>query len=223
MVYDFIDKLNLSNGLILQKPKAASYTAYVGRGNNAELIKDIIKKRWWWRVAESGIADADFVWTQKSKFHKIPVILSLNKSSGKVNRIVGMSSSDYSYIYRTQIEKTNISHAIDESGALLVQAWTQNINQYWADLCKGTRNQQFKHHTKRILEQPEGKQFIEKLCKLLQPCIVELSIITNIEENRLIQNGVYESEEPIFLETELDQPEGLEQTTVVKVITIQPI
>ena len=36
---------------------------YVGRGNNSNLLKALVRKRWWWTL-EKDEANADFVWTQ---------------------------------------------------------------------------------------------------------------------------------------------------------------
>lgn len=35
---------------------------YVGRGNNSNLIKSVMKNRFWWE--ESCLDEADFIWTQ---------------------------------------------------------------------------------------------------------------------------------------------------------------
>ena len=63
---DMVDKINLSNNIVISKSRQVSYTAYIGRGNNSSLVKDILKKRWWWKIVDSA-DEACFVWTQKLK------------------------------------------------------------------------------------------------------------------------------------------------------------
>jgi hypothetical protein len=43
-----------------------SITFYVGRGNNGHLIKELLKKRWWWAATECDKAkkNPNFTWTQ---------------------------------------------------------------------------------------------------------------------------------------------------------------
>jgi hypothetical protein len=37
----------------------------VGKGNNGMLIKDLLKKRWWWNISEEkGKRFNSFIWTQ---------------------------------------------------------------------------------------------------------------------------------------------------------------
>lgn len=44
--------------------------AYVGFGNNCNMIKGLIKRRFWWTVSEDLTDDCLFVWTQL-KINKI--------------------------------------------------------------------------------------------------------------------------------------------------------
>jgi hypothetical protein len=38
---------------------------YVGKGNNGALIKEVLKKRWWWSMAEDKNKKAsNLIWTQ---------------------------------------------------------------------------------------------------------------------------------------------------------------
>ena len=53
-----------SFGVLLQREgEEAKYRFYVGKGNNSNLIKSIMKQRWWWSET-SEPASAHFVWTQ---------------------------------------------------------------------------------------------------------------------------------------------------------------
>jgi hypothetical protein len=37
--------------------------AFVGKGNNAILIKELIKKRWWWAIGEDK-SESKLIWSQ---------------------------------------------------------------------------------------------------------------------------------------------------------------
>lgn len=37
---------------------------FVGQGNNSNLIKKVLKKRWWLQLGEAVTANTQFVWTQ---------------------------------------------------------------------------------------------------------------------------------------------------------------
>jgi hypothetical protein len=38
--------------------------AWVGGGNNSPLVRELIKRRFWWQVVEERSLDVNFVWTQ---------------------------------------------------------------------------------------------------------------------------------------------------------------
>jgi hypothetical protein len=40
------------------------YKAWVGSGNNGNLIKSLLKRRFWWNVVEDKTLNANFIWTQ---------------------------------------------------------------------------------------------------------------------------------------------------------------
>ena len=48
--------------------KRQLYKAYIGKGNNAGLVKEIIKKRWWWVITDDK-TDCKFVWSQLKDKH----------------------------------------------------------------------------------------------------------------------------------------------------------
>ena len=61
---DFLWKVNYSNGLFVKsQPEEVVYKAYVGGGNNSLMIKSIIKRRFWWSIADKA-EGSNFVWTQ---------------------------------------------------------------------------------------------------------------------------------------------------------------
>lgn len=41
-----------------------SIMGYVGKGNNGHLIKEVLKKRWWWGLNEEKKKFCNFIWTQ---------------------------------------------------------------------------------------------------------------------------------------------------------------
>ena len=46
--HDFLWKINFSNGLFAKaSEKDASYKVYVGPGNNSNMIKGLIRRRFW--------------------------------------------------------------------------------------------------------------------------------------------------------------------------------
>lgn len=40
------------------------YKAWVGGGNNGNLIKSLLKRRFWWNVLEQKSTNVNFIWTQ---------------------------------------------------------------------------------------------------------------------------------------------------------------
>ncbi len=70
MYRDMLWKVNYSNCLFVFTPETINntnqaYKFYVGPGNNCNLIKGVLKRRFWWTVTanknEEGI---NFMWTQ---------------------------------------------------------------------------------------------------------------------------------------------------------------
>ena len=62
--WDFIFRINFTNGLYAcAREEDKNVKFYVGFGNNAALIKGIIRRRCWWQITDK-IDDANFVWTQ---------------------------------------------------------------------------------------------------------------------------------------------------------------
>ena len=40
------------------------YKAFVGKGNNSNLLRMILKKRFWWQVVDKNICEVHLIWTQ---------------------------------------------------------------------------------------------------------------------------------------------------------------
>lgn len=54
-----------SFGVTVKAPPESCYKYFVGKGNNAQLVKTVLGNRWWWsRVEETDKAQANLVWTQ---------------------------------------------------------------------------------------------------------------------------------------------------------------
>ncbi|CAD8071613.1 unnamed protein product [Paramecium sonneborni] len=59
----YYNTINLSNNFYVQ-PTINSYKAYIGKGNNGQLVQWILKKRWWWSVFEKERDQVNFLWQQ---------------------------------------------------------------------------------------------------------------------------------------------------------------
>lgn len=61
---DFIWKVAFSNGLLLNPvPEDTKLKVYVGRGNNSQLVRSLIRRRNWWVFTERW-EEANLIWTQ---------------------------------------------------------------------------------------------------------------------------------------------------------------
>lgn len=63
----FYCMINESNGVLVKRPSDIylTYKYCIGKGNNAELVKQVLGSRWWWtRVPEEEKQSAHFIWTQ---------------------------------------------------------------------------------------------------------------------------------------------------------------
>ena len=61
---DFLWKANYACGLFVRsQPEEVVYRAYVGPGNNSFMLKALIKRRFWWALADKP-EGCNFVWTQ---------------------------------------------------------------------------------------------------------------------------------------------------------------
>lgn len=72
--HDDIKRTWQLNGMVREIPgnyqQAPKYT--IRPGNNSKMIKNIMRKRWWW-VPEEDMRESQFVWAQlkeKSMFYK---------------------------------------------------------------------------------------------------------------------------------------------------------
>lgn len=71
------------------------YEYYVGRGNNANLIHSLMKKRWWWQSTNEITLRTKFVWTQR-------------KVDGFFER---QPKGDWSVLEAPVLNKTPLKHA----------------------------------------------------------------------------------------------------------------
>lgn len=57
--------INAENGLNVERTSQSFYKGYIGGGNNAMLVRSVLKQRWWWCcVQKREIETANFIWTQ---------------------------------------------------------------------------------------------------------------------------------------------------------------
>ena len=95
--------INASNGIESSNPPAASYTVFIGKGNNSPLIKKLFMSRSWWKIVETKDS-ANLIWSQwKDKqiiadlncLTKAPILDDLNISfSNCINRIQTANSKN---------------------------------------------------------------------------------------------------------------------------------
>lgn len=74
--HDFRCKLLLSNKIkVGDETSVNNYKAFITKGNNGCLIKDCLRKRWWWSFVDDSFEEREtgkdfkinFAWTQKTK------------------------------------------------------------------------------------------------------------------------------------------------------------
>jgi hypothetical protein len=55
MYQDFLWKVNYSNGLYVKTTdNEVTYRAYIGPGNNSNLVKGILRRRFWWTISDKN-------------------------------------------------------------------------------------------------------------------------------------------------------------------------
>lgn len=70
MYRDMLWKLNYASCLFVFTPETVNnpnqgYKFYVGPGNNCNLIKGVLKRRFWWTITTNKSDDnINFIWTQ---------------------------------------------------------------------------------------------------------------------------------------------------------------
>jgi hypothetical protein len=61
--YEWCLILGLVDGMVSEKDGNATYKAFVGKGNNSVLVKNIIKNRPWWSLCQDE-SDCHLFWNQ---------------------------------------------------------------------------------------------------------------------------------------------------------------
>lgn len=65
---EFLLTINLSNGAIIYPEPEVQYKAYVCKGNNGLLVKNLVKSRPWWCLRSiSDVDNCTLVWTEWKK------------------------------------------------------------------------------------------------------------------------------------------------------------
>ena len=73
--HDFLWKVNYSNGLYVKPTEEETmYKAFIGKGNNSNLIRNILRRRFWWNIVDRN-EGCNFVWTQL----KVPTLFKTQK------------------------------------------------------------------------------------------------------------------------------------------------
>lgn len=91
---DFLWKINYSNGIFIEPEVELekNYKVYVGRGNNSMLLKGLLKRRFWWTVADKIDEGVHFVWTQLKNNDYIKGQKSYSKMNNYSNSKIYSSS-----------------------------------------------------------------------------------------------------------------------------------
>ncbi|CAD8165580.1 unnamed protein product [Paramecium pentaurelia] len=87
----YFNIMNLSNCIFVQ-PTVNIYKAYVGKGNNGMLVRQILKSRWWWSIQDE-IEQCHFVWTQLKVNQIHENMKSLIRNPNEQNICQSVSSS----------------------------------------------------------------------------------------------------------------------------------
>ena len=81
----------MMNRLSRQEDPATNYKAYVGKGNNSVMVKNILKNRFWWTLVQEPDTECNLTWTQGRDQKLIRSMKKhyeqekLMKSKGKLN------------------------------------------------------------------------------------------------------------------------------------------
>jgi hypothetical protein len=92
---DFLWKGMISHNVYLQldlpfPTSSKKMKAFVGYGNNCNMIKGLIKRRFWWSISEEMTEDCVFIWTQikVNKIYERQEVAELNQSQYKDQDII---------------------------------------------------------------------------------------------------------------------------------------
>lgn len=136
--HDFRNKILLSNKTKIGiEENVPNYKAYIAKGNNGCLIKDCLKRRWWWNIVEDYEKDGqcciNFIWTQKNKNYILNTQKEgranknqhccLNSKEKHKNKIIEefqelhiriVNQNDYEIIKTLQIDKMGSFFCLDQ-------------------------------------------------------------------------------------------------------------
>ncbi|CAD8098530.1 unnamed protein product [Paramecium primaurelia] len=134
----YFNIMNLSNCLFVQ-PTQNIYKAYVGKGNNGMLVRQIIKSRWWWSIQDEQ-EQCHFVWTQLKVNTIHENMKALNRNPNESMSCQSASSSlttigSVSLGFSKQDEQS-------ESEQIKVDA-IQKINNQWSKFLANAELRQF--------------------------------------------------------------------------------
>lgn len=135
--HDFRHKIMLSNRIKVVPVGSGAYKAFIAKGNNGMLIKQALRKRWWWTLVDElekeGDPPLNLIWTQRpkkflfeqspagrectNKFsclqtkekNKLKIIQEFQNLHGRI-----LTQGDYQIIYTLQIEKLSSFFSVDQ-------------------------------------------------------------------------------------------------------------
>jgi hypothetical protein len=91
--HENIQKVWLSNNIVKHIPTnyKEPLRVTIKPGNNSKLVKNIMRKRWWWSI-ENNSANSHFIWSQlkdKNIFSNKPQIMSQVHNHLENNNVLG--------------------------------------------------------------------------------------------------------------------------------------
>ena len=136
--HNFILKINLSNGILI-KPEKIPYRIFIGKGNNSELIRNVIKERWWWQLCDSFDSNVNFLWTQLKNqefLEKIPQ----NQKNYNISK--EKSIEDYSSKIQKSIETSDLS-SLTQSSSLINHINRRNMSKSLTNISQDLKKHSF--------------------------------------------------------------------------------
>lgn len=81
--------------------------AFVGFGNNGNMIKGLIKRRFWWVISEEMTEDCVFIWTQTkiNKIYERQEVAGANRSLYKVRESSEEKEDDIHMALSSSLDK----------------------------------------------------------------------------------------------------------------------
>ena len=209
---DFMLKMSLSFNIVIKFSEGRSYPAYkysIGKGNNATLIKALMKQRWWWVQTDSkDLNEINFMWTQ-TRQNKFVEMLKPKKKTGADSSELGTS---FAAISVDTAEHTDLTSNMSESDNEADQRGVSAISSQKKR--RRFENQKLQVKTQDTTRTEEDAQKPKEIKSALSPRMsklftsVEVAFIQSYSPNK--QAGGDDNEE---------QVDSLKEKTPVNIIT----